>query len=93
MCEIGIGFLKNMVFVLKKLLVYFFLYNFHFVILFSGCEIGFWCLCLKKHEFKFLSWGVGGSWERVSCALSIKLCWANDYVDMEKKLLICENGF
>ncbi|XP_050262989.1 protease Do-like 7 isoform X3 [Quercus robur] len=33
------------------------------------------------------------SWELVSCALSIKLCWANGYGDMEKKLLICENGF
>ena len=79
-------------FVLNKLLVY----NCFWagdLILISWCEIGFWCLCLKKHEFKFLSWGGGGSWERVSCALSIKLCWANDYVDMEKKLLICENGF
>lgn len=50
------------------------------LILISGCEIGFWCLCLKKllsaffffftNEFKFQSWGGGGSWERVSCALS-----------------------
>ena len=80
-------------FVLKKLLEYFFLYNFHFVILFSGCEIGFWCLCLKKLHSAFKFQRGGGSWELVSCALSIKLCWANGYGDMEKKLLICENGF
>lgn len=88
MCEIGFGFLRNMVFVLNKLLVY----NCFWagdLILISGCEIGFWCLCLKKlhSAFKFQSW------ELVSCALSIKLCWANGYGDMERKLLICENGF
>lgn len=66
-------------FVLNKLLVY----NCFWagdLILISGCEIGFWCLCLKKlhSAFKFQSF---------------KLCWANAYGDMEKNYSFVKMGF